>query len=91
LVIVNGEGFENHCLHLCRAKNDLMDKTDATNDPYLAKRQLLEWQIAMGADEAVDNDAADWFARSAVAKADKKEKAEKNSLVSLFVGAVALR
>lgn len=58
-----------------------MDKTDATNDPYLAKRQLLEWQISMGADEAVDNDAADWFARSAVAKADKKAEAEKNSQV----------
>jgi len=59
LVILNASSLENHCLRNCKAENDLMDPTESKN-----VLETLEWQIAMGADEAIDNEPQDWFLRS---------------------------
>ncbi len=48
-----------------------MSQTEAIND--LA---LLEWQIAMGADETIGEEPADWFARSAEKMAQKAMQIE---------------
>ena len=59
LVILKASRFENHCLRTCRAENDEMRQSEEINH-----QELLKWQIAMGADEAVGNEPVDWFAWS---------------------------
>ena len=53
-----------------------MTQSRAINDADALERQLLEWQIAMGADEAVSDAATDWFAHCAVSAAQKTEQTE---------------
>ncbi len=59
LVILKATPLENHCLRICKAENDLMTPTQREND-----LEMLDWQIAMGADEAIGEECVDWFARS---------------------------
>ncbi len=71
LVILKAPPLEKHCLRICKAENDFMGTNEAKNH-----LEMLTWQIAMGADEAVGDEPVDWFSRSADQMAAKSVPVE---------------
>jgi len=55
-----------------------MNQTKTNNDESNRELQLLEWQIAMGADEAVGDESTDWFERSIAPQTGKVDQVGKN-------------